>query len=268
MFPGASAAVEGATYVIVGAPFDATTSFHPGARFGPDRVRHYARSLEPYDRRTGEDIETLAVADAGDVEGGGEPEGYVEFLRSTLNGHVREGAVPMVIGGEHTVTLAGVRATEPDVFVSVDAHLDLRDSYRGRSVCHATVTRRALETVEEAVIVGARSGSEVEWDRARVDDVTVVPPAAVPDWEPNLEGTIYLSVDVDALDPAFAPGTGTPAPFGLGPGAVRSVVEALAPSAVGFDVVEVTDRDDGQAATLAAGLIRRFLFDHATAVSR
>jgi len=94
--------------------------------------------------------------------------------------------------------------------------------------------------------------------------VTVVPPADVPRWEPNFEGTAYLSVDVDAADPAVAPGTGTPEPFGLTGATMRDVVRTLGSRAVGFDVVEVNDRDDGEAALLAAKLLRAFVFSHAS----
>jgi agmatinase len=157
-----------------------------------------------------------------------------------------------------------VRALEPDALVALDAHLDLRDSYAGAELSHATVTRRALEVVDETVILGARAGSEVGWERADAADVTVVEPGDVGAWDPaSVDGEVYLSVDVDAADPAFAPGTGTPEPFGLDPATMREVVRGVAPRAVGVDVVEVTDRDDGQAATLAAKLLRRFVHDHA-----
>jgi len=88
----------------------------------------------------------------------------------------------------------------------------------------------------------------------------VVAPEEVPSWEPTFDGDAYLSVDIDAADPGFAPGTGTPAPFGLCPREMRAVVRALAPRAVGFDVVEVNDRDDGQAAALAGKLLQEFVF--------
>jgi agmatinase len=92
--------------------------------------------------------------------------------------------------------------------------------------------------------------------------VTVVAPEDVPAWEPPTE-PLYLSVDVDAADPAYAPGTGTPEPGGLAPRELERVVRASAPGSVGFDVVEVTDRDDGQAATLGASLLRAFVYAHA-----
>ncbi|MFB6152198.1 MAG: agmatinase [Haloarculaceae archaeon] len=270
MFPGADADRDAAEYAVVGAGLDASTTFQPGARFGPRRVRHYARGFENYDRRTGQRFTDLAVHDAGDVGTTADVAEYLDFLRGTLADLRESGAVPLTVGGEHTVSVAGVRATDPDVFVALDAHLDLRESYAGDPLSHATVTRHALDAADRAVVVGARAGSEAEWERADADDVTVVPPVDASDWLAGVEADrpfdgedVYLSVDVDAFDPAYAPGTGTPEPFGLTPREGRRAVRALAPASVGFDAVEVTDRDDGQAAVLAAKLLREFVYSHA-----
>jgi len=261
-FPGASTDRDAADYVLVGAPLDATTTFQPGTRFGPRRIRHYARPFDDYDHHTDQAFTDLAVHDAGDVRPWDDVPAYLDHLAAELRAAATD-AIPLLVGGEHTVTRAGVRATTPDVYVTVDAHLDLRDAYDGNPDNHATVTRRVLETVDRAVVLGARTGNAAEWDRASDPDVTVVPPADVPDWTPDIDGTVYLSVDVDAVDPGAAPGTGTMEPFGLSPRTVRDVVTALAPQATGVDVVEVNDRDSGQTAALAAKLLRRFVYTHA-----
>jgi agmatinase len=263
-FPGANADRAEADYAVIGAPLDATTSFRAGTRAGPDRVRRFARGFEDYDRRTDREFSGLGVHDHGDVRAWNDPEKYVDHLTSVLREIRGDSAVPLLVGGEHTASVAGVRATRPDVFVCLDAHLDLRLELDGDAWSHATTTRHALETAEEAVILGARAGSEAEWERAGQGDVTVVPPGEVDAWEPAFEGAAYLSVDVDAADPGVAPGTGTPEPFGLASDAMRDVVRAVAPRAVGFDVVEVNDRDSGEAALLAAKLLRAFVFAHAS----
>lgn len=270
MFPGAVADRSDAAYVIVGAPLDVSTTFQPGTRFGPDRVRLFARSFEEYDRHTGLQFSELGVHDENDLHAWDDAEEYLAFLEGTLSDVRGDGALPIVIGGEHTVSLAGVRACEPDVFVSLDAHLDLRTEYDGNSLSHATVTHHALDTAERAIVVGARSGTEREWERASDADVTVVPPNEVADWlgkvrerSPALDGSVYLSVDIDAADPGVAPGTGTMEPFGLDSREMHEVVRALAPASVGFDIVEVNDRDDGQAAALAGKLLRSFVYQHA-----
>jgi len=266
MFPGAAADRGEAAYAIVGTPLDASTTFRPGTRFGPREIRHVAASFSDYDQHTGLRFTNLAVHDHGDIKPGSDPAEYLDFLSGTLSDYRREGTVPIVIGGEHTATVAGLRACSPDVYVCLDAHLDLRESYAGNPLSHATVTHHALDIADEVVVLGGRSGSEDGWDRARDDDrVTVVPPEDVAGWEPSFgDRDVYLSVDIDAADPGFAPGTGTPEPFGLTPATMHDVVREVAPSAVGFDVVEVNDRDDGQAAVLASKLLRAFVFAHAT----
>jgi agmatinase len=264
MFPGAAADRESADYALVGAPLDRSTSSRPGARFGPRRVRHHAGGFEDFDHRTGAKFTDRDVYDHGDVGPTADAAEYLDFLRGTLTDFRAEGATPLLVGGEHTVTVAGVRAVDPDAYVCLDAHLDLRESYAGDPLSHATVTRHALAVADRAVLLGARAGSEAEWERAAEADVTVVPPEDVAEWSPDLHGeSAYLSVDVDAFDPGFAPGTGTPEPFGLAPREGRRLVSRVAPACEGFDVVEVNDRDDGQAATLAAKLLRRFVHDHA-----
>lgn len=262
-FPGANADVDAAEYVVVGAPLDVSTTYQPGTRFGPARMRQLAESFEDYDHHTDARFTELGVADHGDVRPGDDAEEYLTFLASELR-EVAADAVPLLLGGEHTVSVAGVRAVDPDVFVTLDAHLDLRETYAGNPYSHATVTRHALSVADEAVVIGARAGSETGYDRADRDDVTVVPPSAVAEWTPGFEGrSVYCSVDIDAADPGAAPGTGTMEPFGLPGQQLRRLVRDVAPDAVGFDVVEVNDRDHGQAAALGAKLLREFVFAHA-----
>jgi len=269
MFPGATADRETASYVVVGAPLDATTTFQPGTRFGPDEIRRFARSFDDYDHQTAQHFTELGVHDAGDVRAWDNVTEYVDYLGGQLRDIVWDDAIPLVLGGEHTVSVPAVEAVDPDVFVCLDAHLDLREAYDGTEWSHACVTDHALETAEEAIIIGGRTGSEAEWERAAEADVTVVEPDAVDDWladRPAFDDEkIYLSVDIDAADPGFAPGTGTMEPGGLTPQQLQRLVSAVAPAAGGFDVVEVNDRDDGQAATLAGKLLRTFVYQHAAA---
>jgi agmatinase len=265
MFPGATDDRAEADYAVVGAPLDVSTTFQPGTRFGPERIRRFSRTFDDYDRRTDQFFTDLGVFDHGDVRAWDDAPEYLDFLEGTLADYARDGAVPLLLGGEHTVTVAGVRSVDPDAVVVLDAHLDLRAEYDGNEYSHATAVRHALEVADSAVILGARTGSEAEYERAERGDVTVVPPEAVGEWTPDFgaEDRVYLSVDVDAADPGFAPGTGTMEPFGLAPREMRAVVRRVAPHAAGFDVVEVNDRDDGQAAALAGKLLREFVFAHA-----
>ncbi len=269
MFPGATADRDAASYVVVGAPLDATTTFQPGTRFGPDRIRRFAETYDDYDRRTGSYFSALGVHDAGDVRPWDDVREYLDHLAAELRGVVLDDAVPLLVGGEHTVTFAGVEAVDPDTLVVCDAHLDLREAYDGNPWSHACVVRRALDVADRTVVVGARTGSAEEWERAAADDVEVVAPEDARTWLDGLDPdrfadeSTYLSVDVDGLDPGFAPGTGTMEPFGVEPREVRDLVRAVAPHSDGFDVVEVNDRDDGQAAAVAGKLLRAFVRDHA-----
>jgi len=267
MFPGARADRDSADYVVVGAPLDASTTFQPGTRFGPRQIRHFAEPFDDYDHHTDQQFTDLSIHDHGDVRPGDDTAEYLEFLRGTLADVRKDGAVPLTLGGEHTVTVAGVRAVQPDVFICLDAHLDLRESYAGNPLNHATVTHHALGIADEAIVIGARTGSEAEWDRASESGVTVVEPEGFEEWQlSNLtDRSVYLSIDVDAVDPGFAPGTGTMEPFGLRPHELESVVRSVAPHADGFDVVEVNDRDDGQTAAMAGKLLRSFVYEHADA---
>ncbi|QRV13845.1 agmatinase [Haloterrigena salifodinae] len=279
MFPGATddgegshtaddADRDGANFVVVGAPLDVSTTFQPGTRFGPRRIRSFAEPFDDYDHRTDQYFSELGVEDHGDIRAWDNAKEYLEYLEGTLRGVVWDDAVPLMLGGEHTVSLAGVRAVEPEAVVVLDAHLDLYEAYDGNELSHASVTRRILEesAVEDVFVLGARTGSETEWERARAPDVTVVPPEDVADWPlaDRLDGRdVYLSVDIDAADPAYAPGTGTREPFGLESRELRDVVREVAPYADGFDVVEVNDRDEGQTAALAGKLVREFAFARA-----
>ena len=262
--PGATADRDEAAYAVIGAPLDRSTTGQPGTRFGPREIRGGARGFEDYDHRTGQRFTDLGVYDHGDVGPHGGAREYLTFLESLVTAYADDGIVPALIGGEHTVSLGGVRALAPDVVVCLDAHLDLRAAYADNPLSHAAVNRRVLETADRVVVLGARAGSQAGWERAADGDVTVVEPAAVAGWTPPAEtDQLYLSVDIDVADPSVAPGTGTPEPFGLEPATIHELVRTLAPRAAGFDIVEVNDRDDGQAAVLAAKLLRAFIFGHA-----
>lgn len=265
MFPGAGTDRDEGEYAVIGAPLDLSTTFQPGTRFGPREISHVAESFSDYDQHTGLRFTDCGVSDHGEIRPGDDAAEYLDFLRGTVWDYYDDDIVPLVVGGEHTVTVGAVRAIEPDVYICLDAHLDLRESYAGNPLSHATVTHHVLDVADRVVILGARSGSETEWNRANTDDrVTVVPPEKVSSWASSIENeTAYLSVDIDAADPGFAPGTGTLEPFGLDPRTMRRVVRDVAPLCNGFDVVEVNDQDHGQAAVLGAKLLREFVFAHA-----
>jgi agmatinase len=271
VFPGATAERETAAYALLGAPLDVSTTFQPGTRFGPDRVRRFGAGFEDYDHHSDQLFTELGVYDAGNEYAWDDAPAYLEQLTARLRSLVESALTPILIGGEHTVSVAAFRALSPDVVVSIDAHLDLREEFDGNEYSHATVGRHALDVADHLLVLGARAGSRAAWRRASEADVTVVPPAELaswaPDTDPALQGEpdLYCTVDIDAISAGLAPGTGTPEPFGVTPRELQRVIRALAPRACGFDLVEVNDRDDGQAAVIGAKLVREFVFAHASA---
>ena len=271
MFPGASDTTESAdSYTIVGAPLERSVSFLPGTRFGPQTIRKYAAGFEDYDHRTEQHFTSLAVGDAGDIHAWNDAEEYLTFLAGELRDIVSGGAQPILLGGEHTVTIAGVQATSPSIYICIDAHLDLREAYDGDPWSHATTNHHVADHVDELVIIGARAGAEAEWDRVRgSSQITAISVEEVTDWVsttlPTLlaNESVYLSIDIDGIDPGYAPATGTREPVGLHPAIVRDIIDLIAPHGVGYDIVEVTDTDTGETATLAAKLLREWIFQHA-----
>lgn len=274
-FADADASYEDARYVIFGVPYDGTTSFRPGTRFGPRSIREISFNFESYDPATGMDLFDLPVTDLGDLAVSRLPEDLVGQVADVAGDIIRDGKVPVMLGGEHTATVGAVRAVEPDVYIVCDAHLDLRDELDGTPYSHGCVTRRILDTVEDVVIIGARSGDREQFEIAAemtrlytADTVRERGIAAVlQEVREHIAGRrAYLSIDADAIDCCLTPGLGTPEPFGMTPLDIREVVRALAPYAAGFDYVEVAPFDSGQTAAVAAQMVREFIVRHWIAV--
>lgn len=210
-----------ARVTILGAPLDLTESFRTGTAAAPATIRALSQSLESYSAATGRDLIEIGVIDRGDLALAGL--GMDEALRLIAEGvrAAAEDGLVITLGGEHTVTLGAVRGLRdylPDLAVlSVDAHLDLLDEYLGVRVGHATVARRLLDEVGHAGLlqVGIRSGTKEEFLLARHNLLTNPGLNLTPHARAALLGRpVYLSIDIDVLDPAFAPGTGYPEPGG------------------------------------------------------
>lgn len=274
-FADADASYEDARYAIFGVPYDGTTSFRPGTRFGPQSIREISFNFESYDPATGMDLFDLPVTDLGDLAVSRLPEDLVGQVADVAGDIIRDGKVPVMLGGEHTATVGAARALEPDIYIVCDAHLDLRDELDGTPYSHGCVTRRILDTVEDVVIIGARSGDREQFEIAAemtrlytADTVRERGIAAVlQEVREHIAGRrAYLSIDADAIDCCLTPGLGTPEPFGMTPLDIREVVRALAPYAAGFDYVEVAPFDSGQTAAVAAQMVREFIVRHWIAV--
>ena len=213
-----------ATTVIYGAPFDGTVSNRPGTRFAADAIRSESYGLETYSPYLNKDLEDVRIMDSGDVDITiGNKVKVLEELEDTARTILNAGKLPFMIGGEHLVTLGPMRAVlekYPDVMlVQLDAHTDLRDDYMGEPLSHATVVRRIYDLIGDNRIYqyGIRSGTKEEFDWS--DTHTVLEKFSI-DTLKDLPGVIgntpvYVTIDLDCLDPSIFPGTGTPEPGGL-----------------------------------------------------
>lgn len=259
---------EEATYVILGVPYDGTTSFRPGTRYGPKAIRESSYNFESYMPYHRIDLAGVPYYDRGDIEPECTPEGVVRQVESEVGSIKKTGRIPILLGGEHSLTIGAVRAMKPEVYVVCDAHLDLRDEYRGSRFNHACTNARAIETgVKTAIVLGARSGTEDQYSRASdlilIDADEIVSRGIEAILREVLgyvgERGTYFSIDADVVDCCLTPGVGTPEPFGISPRDLRAIVRAIAPHAMAFDYVEVCPVDAGQTAALAAELIREFI---------
>ncbi|WP_018334888.1 agmatinase [Actinomycetospora chiangmaiensis] len=259
--------VSRADVAIVGLPFDAGTSYRPGARFGPAHIRASSRLLRPYHPAVGTSpFAALQVADAGDLALN--PFDIVEALAAAetgIRGLAEDGATVVGLGGDHTLALPALRALHalhgPVAVLHFDAHLDTWDTYFGAPYTHGTPFRRASEEGlidrERSMHVGIRgplySAADLDDDArlgfavVRADDYETDGVArAVERLRRRLDGgPVYVSVDIDVLDPAAAPGTGTPEAGGLTSRELLHTLRGLQGlDIVGFDVVEVAPAYD------------------------
>jgi agmatinase len=272
-FADANASFDEAEFVVLGVPFDRTTSFRPGARFGPDSIRLHSWNFESFDLETGLDLTEAKIHDLGNTEEYGSAEEMVRGVREEVAPIYRAGKFPIVLGGDHACAPPCVEAY-PDGSPSLgvlylDAHLDFRSSYLGDARSHACSSRRIVDKLgaRNVVVLGVRSVS-----REEVEDNRTIGMPFVSAHEIARDGIqssvqralnmlkterLYVSLDIDAIDPAYAGATGTPEPFGLSPRDVKVVLDQAAPRLVGFDIMEVAPPyDQGNTSALAARLAR------------
>ena len=245
--------LDTARVAVIPAPFDQTTSYLPGTRFGPAAILEASRQVEFYDEELGDEPFRLGVATLEEVEA--EPadiEGSLARLEAVAAEVADRGLVPFTLGGEHSLTLAPVRALAaryPGLHVlQLDAHLDLRGAYQGTPYSHASVMRRIRELGVPTVAVGIRSVSREEAEYVHAERAPVFPAREirakglpVDAILERLGNPVYITVDLDAFDPACVPAVGTPEPGGLtwdeGLGLLRAVCERR--QVVGMDLVEL-----------------------------
>lgn len=259
--------------VIFGAPFDSTTSYRPGTRFASAAMRSESFSIETYSPYLDRDlIADARIFDGGDLElPFGSPEAALDMIEEFTEQILADGKFPVMIGGEHLVTLATIRAVakrHPDLhIIHFDAHADLRDDYLGVKLSHACVMRRCHEILGDARIFqfGIRSGDRSEFAWAAEGHVTMrkFDLKTLPEVAKKLQSVpVYVTVDLDVLDPSQFPGTGTPEAGGVMFTELREALEiALELNVVAMDMNELSPALDhsGASTALACKLMREAL---------
>ena len=261
---------DGCRVGLFGVPYDGTTSFRPGTRFGPAAIREVSTGLETYCPQLGLDLEDLAIADLGAVEiPFGAPEPVLESVQQATRAVLELGLKPLMLGGEHSISsgaVAAVAERQPDlVLVQLDAHADLRDEWLGSHHSHACAMRRCLEVLPSQTLLqlSIRSGTRDEFQELQRTGRLVANVAALEAALQRLQGRpIYLTADLDWFDPAVMPGTGTPEPGGYHWRDFAALVTVLrSHNLVAADVVELAPQLDtsGISSLLAAKVTRSLL---------
>ncbi|NQT33631.1 agmatinase [bacterium] len=269
-FIGALPPGERGEAALVGVPFDGTSSHRPGSRFGPKAIREGSMSLETFGPYYDRDLENMDIVDMGDLEVDQDSvERMIEQVYTVVGDILDKNMKPIILGGEHTVTIGVVkRMVEkyPDlVILQLDAHAHSREEYLGDKVSHATVMSRIVELIslERLYRLGVRAGSKeafikhgidlplgFEGSAREVEAVMKSMPGDVP---------LYVTLDLDVFDPSLVPGVGNPAPMGMTYREFMQLVRKLAwRNLVGFDVVELAPQYDhtGVSAVVAATAVR------------
>ena len=269
IYMGASRDPNGCKVGLFGVPYDGTTSFRPGTRFGPAAVRDVSNGLETYCPQLDLDLETMAYADLGAVDiPFGAPEPVVEAVHKATSSVLDLQLKPLMLGGEHSISsgaVAAVAERHPDLaLVQLDAHADLRHEWLGARHSHACAMRRCLDVLPSRNLlqIAIRSGTREEFSELRSSG-RLVPFEQMGARLQDLRGLpLYLTVDLDWFDPAVMPGTGTPEPGGfLWQDFAELVSELQHHNLVGADVVELAPQLDrsGISSVLAAKVTRSLL---------
>lgn len=270
-FIGCDSEYEDSKIVIFGAPFDGTTSYRPGTRFASSAIRNESFGIETYSPYLDFDLTDSLIFDGGDLDiVYGNAEKTLDIIEEYTSRIVGDDKIPCMIGGEHLVTLGAVRAIAKKFkdlqIIHFDAHTDLRDEYMGEKLSHATVMRRCWEILGDNKIYqfGIRSGErdEFNWCNGHVF-MNKFNFSGIEEVAEKLNNMpVYLSIDLDVLDPSEFPGTGTPEAGGVRFMELLTAIHSLSNlNIVGFDIVELSPVYDqsGTSTALACKLLRELL---------
>lgn len=270
-FIGCEAEYEDSKLVIFGAPFDSTTSYRPGTRFASAAIRNESYGIETYSPYQDKDLLDYSVFDGGDLElPFGNPERALAMIEEFSLNLLKDKKLPIMLGGEHLVTLGMVRSTvlmHPNLhIIHFDAHADLRDDYLGVTLSHATVMRRCYDLVGDKKIFqfGIRSGDREEfaWAKEHITTCKFNFDTLEDILEEIKDVPVYITVDLDVLDPSVFPGTGTPEAGGVTfMELFAALKKATKLNVVAFDMNELSPVYDqsGASTALACKLLREIL---------
>jgi agmatinase len=264
----ASASFEKSKAVILGCPYDGSASFRSGARFGPSAIRRASWGIETFSPYFQRDLSQCSIHDMGDLELPlGEKKISLGLIRNALGKILSEKKIPILLGGDHLITLPIVEeilTIYPRLhLLQIDAHTDLREDYLGEPLSHSTVMRKVVDHLGEGRLfqIGIRSGTEEEFKLARkMKSIVSFDPGSLSSMIKRLRNLpVYITFDLDVIDPSLMPGVGTPDPGGL---TFREFIFLLkklqALHVVGFDIVELTpDYDPTQVSSVTASVILR-----------
>ncbi|WP_442636999.1 agmatinase [Rossellomorea marisflavi] len=266
---------EKSSVVLYGMPMDWTVSYRPGSRFGPTRIREVSIGLEEYSAYLDRELEEVKYYDAGDIPlPFGNAQRSLDMIEDYIDGLLADGKTPFGMGGEHLVSwpvMKAVAKKHPDLaIIHMDAHTDLREEYEGEPLSHSTPIRKIAEHIgpENVYSFGIRSGMREEFQWAKengmhISKFEVLEP--LKEILPTLAGRpVYVTIDIDVLDPAHAPGTGTVDAGGITSKELLASIHEIARSevnVVGADLVEVAPIYDSseQTANTASKLIREMI---------
>lgn len=267
-FISAKASWKDARAVILGCPYDGSASFRPGARFGPAAIRKASWGIETYSPYQNQDLTQYSIHDMGDLELPlGEKKISLHLVRKALRKILSESKFPILLGGDHLITLPIVEELfekYPQLqILHIDAHTDLREDYLGESVSHCTVMRKLIDRIGKGKLfqIGIRSGTKEEFKLAsEMKSIIQTDMASLNAMLRRIgRKPVYVTLDLDVLDPSVLPGVGTPEPGGLNFKELISLVRRLRSlHVIGFDIVELTpDYDPAQVSSVTASVILR-----------
>jgi agmatinase len=264
----ANASFEKSKGVILGCPYDGSASFRPGARFGPSAIRKASWGIETFSPYFQRDLNQYSIHDMGDLELPlGEKKTSLDLIRKALSKIISAKKFPILLGGDHLITLPIIEEIleiYPGLhLVHIDAHTDLREAYLGESLSHSTVMRKVVDHLGERRLsqIGIRSGAEEEFKLAKkMKSIVSLDSGSLSSMIKRLRNRpVYISLDLDVMDPGLLPGVGAPEPGGLTFQEFVSLLKTLQTlHVIGFDVVELTpDYDPTQVSSVTASVILR-----------